>query len=225
MRAGAAIREHAGAMEGARMTWKLVAAGIVALTVIGCGDDGGGGGSGGQGTTSSTGGGGQGTTTGTGGGGQGGGADCGGFAGTECGPDEYCDYGDDTCGNDDGVGTCKPRPLGCPDVYIPACACDGTVYGNPCDANAAGQDVSNAGGCAAPAGTFACGFTFCASDQQYCQRSTSDVGGYPDGYACQSLPASCVPGQLDCQCLANEPCGTICEALPSGDLQLTCPGG
>ncbi|MCC6558685.1 MAG: hypothetical protein IT372_37595 [Polyangiaceae bacterium] len=207
------------------MTWKVLSAVLAAgVMLAGCGDDtGGGGGAGGQGgSTTST------TTTGTGGGGggqggQGGasGNECGGIGGIPCAADEYCDYGDNSCGADDGLGVCKPRPQGCPDVYMPACGCDGTVYGNECDANGAGSDISAYGGCTPPAGTFACGYTFCATGQQYCQRSVSDVGGEPDIYMCMDLPAGCG----DCACLASEPCGSMCEQLPSGGFLVTCPGG
>jgi hypothetical protein len=142
-----------------------------------------------------------------------------------CGAGEYCDYGRDTCGIADEQGTCKPRPMACDDVLIPTCACDGKVYGNPCEANAQGSDSSNAGGCAPPdAGSFACGPTFCAKNQQYCQMTGSDIGGEPDSYMCVNYPAACmVPAT--CACLANEPCGSMCDDLPDGQLKVTCLGG
>ena len=204
------------------MTWKISAVLAVGVFLAGCGDDGGGGGGG-------AGGGGEGgattTTTATneggGGGGQGGGSECGGAAGLTCGADEYCNYGDNSCGATDSTGICTPRPMACDDIYQPTCGCDGTVYSNECDANVVGQDASGLGGCTAPAGTFACGQTFCADGQQYCQRAISDVGGEPDSYTCVSLPAGCDA----CACLANEPCGSSCEQAPGGGLTVTCLGG
>jgi hypothetical protein len=182
-------------------------------------------------TSSSSGTGGAGGTGGTGGvgatgggGGTGGSKQCGGIAGLLCAADEYCDYGDDRCGGDDGLGECKPRPLGCPDSFMPTCACDGQVYGNPCDANAAGQDVSNLGGCVAPPGTFGCGSKFCDVQGQYCQRATSDVVGIPDGYTCLPLPGACANG-ASCACLAGEPCSDLCDSTADGGFVLTCPGG
>jgi hypothetical protein len=212
------------------MAWRLIASGLVvaAIALAGCdgGGDGGEGGTGGVGPGSggsgATGGGGGGGGAG-GGGGEGGssGSQCGGIAGLMCADDQYCDYHENACGVGDGLGTCKPRPQGCPDVYMPVCGCDGVVYGNECDANGAGQDVSDLGGCQAPQGMFACGSMFCASGQQYCQRAVSDVAGTPDIFGCMPMPIGCD----SCQCLANEPCGAQCEQLPTGDFLLTCPGG
>lgn len=151
------------------------------------------------------------------------GAACGGLGGVVCGPTEYCDYGEDDCGADDGQGTCQPRPFGCPDLYFPTCACDGMVYGNSCDAAAAGYDINN-WGCTAPPGQFACGAHFCNHGLDYCQRQVSDVAGYPDEYQCIALPAAC-GATATCPCLAAEPCGTNCTTGAPGDLTLTCPGG
>jgi hypothetical protein len=207
------------------MAWRLISSGVVVAAIALAGCDGGDGGAGGEGGTGGLGTGGSGAAGGgqggAAGGGGGSGAECGGIAGLTCGVGEYCDYGDNSCGVGDGVGTCKVRPQGCPEIYMPVCGCDGMVHGNECEANGAGQDVSDAAQCTAPQGSFGCGHIFCASAQQYCQRGVSDVAGIPDDFACLDLPAGC----SSCQCLANEPCGSMCEQLPSGDLLLTCPGG
>ena len=74
----------------------------------------------------------------------------------------------------------------------------------------------------APQGSFACGWTFCLLGSQYCQRVTDDTGG-ADGWSCLPLPDGCI--DPSCDCLADEPCGSICEAGPDGALVVTCPGG
>jgi hypothetical protein len=192
----------------------------------GCGGDvtdtsGGQGGSGPSGSSSPSGS----SVSGTTGGGGSSDSMCGGIAGLQCGPTEYCDYDNNRCGAVDDLGKCKARPEGCPKSYFPTCGCDGMVYGNDCDAASKGADVSDLGGCMPPdASQFSCGHGFCAKGQQYCERAGSDVDGNPDSFTCRAYPGSCMP-PADCACLANEPCGAMCEALPDGELMLTCLGG
>ena len=152
---------------------------------------------------------------------------CGGKQGLACAPDQWCDYGNDLCGSGDDTGVCTTKPLDCSvDEPDPTCACDGMVYSSECLANLAGHDVNNSGGCPAPAGAFNCGKTFCTTGQQYCVRSVSDVGGTPDDYDCDALPAACMMATPpSCDCLTLEPCGDLCEVTAPGGLQLTCPGG
>lgn len=187
--------------------------GVASLGLAGCG--GSGGGTGGTGATGGSGG---------ADGGSGGAAVCGGLSGATCGPDEYCDFPMDDCGATDATGECKPRPEACDKVYTPVCTCAGTVAGNDCEAYSGGQDLSITGGCAAPEGMFACGAGFCVADTQYCQRTTSDIGGWPDSYGCRDLPAACSTGPVSCDCLAGEVCGSMC-AEADGGFTLTCPGG
>lgn len=140
-----------------------------------------------------------------------------------CGADEWCDYPDNLCGKGQ-PGTCKPKPQGCDFSYAPVCTCDQSVVGNECAAQSVGKDVSGVGGCKPPESMFACGPVFCSAGQQYCQRVTSDIGGWPDDYACLLMPSACGAAP-SCACLAQEPCGSMCEANAQGNLTLTCPGG
>ncbi|MCB9597876.1 MAG: Kazal domain-containing protein [Sandaracinaceae bacterium] len=77
---------------------------------------------------------------------------CGGFAGLTCAPDEWCDYDADVpaCGAADHLGTCRPRPEACIEIYAPVCGCDGSSYANDCFAHAAGVDTWAGGLCAPP---------------------------------------------------------------------------
>ena len=157
--------------------------------------------------------------------GTGSGTTCGGKLGKACLPNEYCDYPADACSFADESGACTLRPVGCPDIYSPTCACDGTVYGSQCDAAAAGADLNLNGTCTPPTGKFSCGAGFCDVGLSYCEHDISDVGGVPSTYGCKPLPPSC-GNPATCGCLANVVCGSSCMASKDGaGLVVTCSGG
>ncbi len=202
-----------------RVTW------ITALAAAGCGSGAsdeasmgaGGAGAGGATTTGAT------TATGQGGaggaGGEGGGASltpC--ATSDDCPANEFCDKASDGCEADPTPGECRLRPEGCPGVYQPACGCDRMVYGNACDANAAGQDLSRAGGCTAPDGLVGCGSGFCVAAEEYCE---SYVGGPAEVHQCQPLPAACAPGDPPPTCDCFVPSACSC-AFEGGGFTLTC---
>jgi hypothetical protein len=112
----------------------------------------------------------------------------------------------------------------CPDNAMPACGCDGKVYGNDCEANLAGVDINDDGGCQAPsAGVFACGAHFCQKGSAYCLVKGSDTPLFPTSYTCTPLPASCGTTP-SCACLSGAPCSK-CTATADGGLQVSCLGG
>lgn len=151
---------------------------------------------------------------------------CGGFAGATCRADEFCDFARNTCSVTDEQGVCRPRPTSCPDllVAVPSCGCDGQLYASECEAQAAGTDLNDQGGCPVPSGWFACGHTQCNLRSQYCQHQVSDVANEPDGFTCPPLPGC--PSELPtCACLAGQACGSWCTGQGATGLTLTCPGG
>lgn len=147
---------------------------------------------------------------------------CGGFGGSACAATEYCDFPDNRCGAADGSGVCRPRPATCPDLVDPRCACDGMIYGNGCEAAAAGQDTNDLGGCTPPEGRFECGSLTCTTSE-YCTVVTDDTG-MANTYSCAMLPAAC-SDDAACACVASVPCGDLCDADEDGNLTVTCPGG
>lgn len=140
-----------------------------------------------------------------------------------CPADEFCDYDIQNCGAFDNQGVCTKRPQACDKSLFPTCGCDGQIYGNECEANAAGVSVNN-NGCMPPPGQFSCGAHFCASQTQYCERVMSDVSGIPDSFSCKPLPAACGLTPT-CACLSGVVCSSMCSETANGDLVLVCPGG
>ncbi len=155
--------------------------------------------------------------------GGGSGLSCGGFGGELCPANEFCDFGTNSCGASDETGTCRARPVSCPDFFDPVCGCDGQIHGNECDANAVGVDLNASGGCPLDATQFACGPRACQRGAEFCQRAGSDIGGEPDSFACLTLPQTC--SSPTCSCLAGESCGTNCVDEGNGALTVTCFGG
>lgn len=146
---------------------------------------------------------------------------CGGLLGVACAATEYCDFPTDSCGVADQAGTCRPRPAACPAVVMTVCACDGMTYGNGCEAAAAGHDLSAAGGCPAPAGTFGCGTTFCSVGTQYCQAVFGGAFDAAPTFTCLPIPAGC-GATPTCACFSGETCGNMCTQDAAGDVTLTC---
>lgn len=153
---------------------------------------------------------------------------CGGLLPVECKPTEYCDYEDNRCGIADGPGTCKRRPDACPLAVIgspavigrPVCACDGRIHVSDCIAYSDGFDLSANGGCALPAGSFACGYAVCDLQTQYCRHDVKTPEA--DVYQCVTFPSGCTPGSASCTCLRGEPCGASCSGDERSGLTLTC---
>jgi hypothetical protein len=149
------------------------------------------------------------------------GAFCGGFLAIRCADTEYCDYEDNLCGIADGGGVCKPRPGACPQVVGPLiCGCDGKVHSSACVTFSTGTDFNAHGSCDVPAGDFACGYTLCNLETEYCKREVkSDTG---DVFTCVALPGTCTSATPSCTCLSREVCGTSCMGDARVGLTLTC---
>jgi hypothetical protein len=129
----------------------------------------------------------------------------------DCFQTELCDFQNDSCGRDpDDMGSCVQRPSGICDRSLQlTCGCDGKFHDNTCVAAVEGADRSQAGGCAPPAGFFACGDTACDSLTQMC--TDFDSGG-SHFFVCEPLPSQCTSNPT-CACVARIGCDD-CRETP-----------
>ncbi|MBL8715984.1 MAG: hypothetical protein JNL79_08305 [Myxococcales bacterium] len=130
------------------------------------------------------------------------------FSNAECGKAEFCRMADGLCldtpmpGGGEGptppspAGTCAKRPAGCPDKWDPVCGCDGTTFGNRCDAESAGVNVQHSGTCEGPPppppdGTCG-GFlgTVCGP-KEWCDYPSTSCGGADETGKCTPRPVAC----------------------------------
>ena len=140
----------------------------------------------------------------------------------DCADTEYCQDGDPYACDEDrswAQRTCAEKPTACDDVAAPVCACDGEVYGNECEAAAAGVNVgSYVSSCAPPPGMFACRNRFCDAGSEYC---TSEFEG---SVACQPLPdvGECSSTPSCESCFGETLPGDCYDCFDSGGVMLEC---
>ncbi len=140
---------------------------------------------------------------------------CGGKTGGTCRSDQYCDFGDASCGGTDRAGECRGRPQGCSTLYAPVCGCDDKTYPNDCVAHQAGASIRKDGSCT----SFACGSATCDAQTQYCEGT--DTGNDK----CLPLPKGCQSTsgrRANCSCFESpDPCigcVPVCAEQDAGPL-------
>ncbi len=124
--------------------------------------------------------------------------------GLDCHDDTTCDdylYCGKESGDCGGAGICRPYAEFCHENYDPVCGCDGTTYGNECDAASAGVNVASHGACETICG----GIAGIGCDQrEFCELPAD---------TCQSadLQGVCVWRPEVCSYLSDPVCG--CDGI------------
>jgi hypothetical protein len=99
---------------------------------------------------------------------------------------------------------------------MPVCGCDGTIHLNTCSRRAFSVQVDPAMRCAVPVdagGGLVGGCLSCDSATQYCEMKRVGPLDPPYFAACRPLPAACGASPTACDCLADVPCGAVCNTL------------
>jgi hypothetical protein len=119
---------------------------------------------------------------------------CGGLQGLQCNDGEFCNYAPEAqCGAADAPGECTAVPTACTREYNPVCSCDGTTYGNPCEARAASASIVSYGACgdSEPAACGGLQGLQCAADE-YCNFPPEAMCGAADGLGqCAKITSAC----------------------------------
>ena len=139
-------------------------------------------------------------------------------AGPQCAADEFFVYDDGLCGMGSSAGFCREPAISCDDSYA-VCGCDGTVYQTLCAAHQAGVGRTFADQCTAPPDMFACVYTYCARNTEFCHDFPEDSGGGP---YCDSMPPECASAP-SCACIQKSSSYDECEDDGMGGLHATEP--
>ncbi|MEM7166935.1 MAG: Kazal-type serine protease inhibitor domain-containing protein [Planctomycetota bacterium] len=123
---------------------------------------------------------------------------------SQCATGEYCQ---NAVGDCTGSGTCVVVPLVCPAHFDPVCGCDGTTYGNICEAAMFSANVEHLGACLGCTDNSAC------AAGEYCEKQVGFCGSTGN---CVTMPTICI-AIFDPVCGCDgQTYGNACEAAAAG---------
>jgi hypothetical protein len=108
---------------------------------------------------------------------------CGTASAKACGAGKYCMFNLGICASkDDSGGVCRELPSSCDSNVEPVCGCDGTTYGNACEAASKGVNVAFTGECSNQPGL--CDESACGSPPGALSMPCADSSEHRSGLSC-----------------------------------------
>lgn len=101
----------------------------------------------------------------------------------------------------------------------PTCTCDGEISNGSCRAYADEQEVDINASCGPVDGYFACGYTYCRLDTEYCE--VREPTNSSPSRRCMDIPVAC-KGSPTCECLAERCVATDCRQDADGQFRVVC---